>query len=85
MQASSGTETGFHHCVPPYQPPCMGQDETFQTKQATAVCEPEVRIFTNSLAIYRTCLLQESQRAVVHGNDAISAFRCRAGERDRCQ
>lgn len=63
----------------------MGRDETFATAQATALCEPEVRAFTNGLALYRTCLLQESHRAVEQGNDAIASFRCRAGEREGCQ
>jgi hypothetical protein len=75
---------GFHYCAPPTPPPCMTDDKTF-SDGLIAQCDTAAQRFLSELAAYRACLLQESYRAVTKGNDAIAAYRCRSGLKDRCR
>lgn len=75
---------GFGFCPLPARPACMSEDATFADPSQLEACQARVQIFVGSLAAYRTCLRERSERTLSEANDEIFAFRCRVEGRPAC-
>jgi hypothetical protein len=82
--ADSSGWTGFGFCPAPQPPACIDDNKTYGNEAETKDCQEKVSRYVASVFSYRTCLLRETQRAVLETNTMIDRFKCGLKSRRRC-
>jgi hypothetical protein len=77
--------TGFGFCAPPYPPRCVSDPATYGSPTASEQCQDDVNRYVNSVATYRMCLTQETERAVREVNGTLSRWKCGLAAKAICQ
>jgi hypothetical protein len=81
---SSVPGTGFRFCPTPVPPTCIDDDRAYDSEPEIKDCQEKVSRYAASVFAYRTCLLHETQRAVLETNTMIDRFKCGAKSKRRC-
>jgi len=66
--------SNFGYCPPPYPPDCV--DTVSGHPEARAECDKEVETYVASVFLYRTCLTNETERAVREANSVLRNLKC---------
>jgi hypothetical protein len=80
------TGDGLTFCGSPSPAPhCVETPDAYRDDDHLKACQQEVSHYVETVAAYRTCLLQEYQRAVVEMNSLVDRFKCGAREKNPCK
>lgn len=77
--------TGFGFCAPPYPPRCVSDPTTYASQAASDKCQDDVNRYVNSVAAYRMCLTQETERAVREVNGTLNRWKCGLAAKAICE
>jgi len=83
--SSTGSRVGFGFCAPPLPPACIDDDKAYDDGPGTRDCKERVSHYVADVFAYRTCLLRETQRAVLETNTAVDRFKCGLKSKRRCR
>jgi hypothetical protein len=83
--AADSTGTGFTFCgSSPSPPQCANAPETFSDDARTNACQDEISRYVATSIAYRSCMMQETQRAVLRMNSTVDRFKCGAKLKRPC-
>ena len=77
--------TGFGFCAPPYPPRCVSDPATYASQASSDKCQDDVNRYVASVAAYRMCLTQETERAVREVNGTLNRWKCGLAAKTVCQ
>jgi hypothetical protein len=78
------TGFGFGFCPAPPPPACVDDVKAYADGPVMKDCQEKVSRYVASVFAYRTCLLRETQRAVLETNTMLDRFKCGLRAKRRC-